>query len=208
MFYWYVLEHDYPPRTNYDSSSIHRYIVITGVIFLSDTGVMAFIFLPKIKYAKEGLPEGMTVVESMNLPSTVSQRQRRGTYVKPAAGASAYSGYSGVSRASTGSEYGAERRSSIDSPPPNSLDVIRSAASNEGSLDVSQVPEMEERQPSQGNGSQRRVTFDMSESSRDGDSFHSALGDSFHSALSDNPGDEEVVKKDETTCTASEPDAV
>ena len=68
---------------------------------------------------------------------------------------------------------------------------------------------MEERQPSQGNGSQRRVTFDMSESSRDGDSFHSALGDSFHSALSDNPGDgEEVVNKDETACTAGEPDAV
>eukprot|EP00984_Skeletonema_dohrnii_P009559 scaffold3657_cov114-Skeletonema_dohrnii-CCMP3373.AAC.5 len=44
-----------------------RYFVIAGVIFLTDTGVLALIFLPKIKYAKVGLPEGMTVIESFRI---------------------------------------------------------------------------------------------------------------------------------------------
>eukprot|EP00984_Skeletonema_dohrnii_P016559 scaffold7395_cov95-Skeletonema_dohrnii-CCMP3373.AAC.2 len=47
-----------------------RYIVIAGVIFLTDTGVLALIFLPKIKYAKVGLPEGLTVTESIGLRRT------------------------------------------------------------------------------------------------------------------------------------------
>lgn len=46
-------------------SAAARYIVIAGVIFLTDTGVLSFIFIPKIKFQSEGLPEGMSVVESM-----------------------------------------------------------------------------------------------------------------------------------------------
>lgn len=45
-----------------------RYFVMVGVIFLTDTGVLSLIFIPKIKYAKEGLPAGQTVIESINLP--------------------------------------------------------------------------------------------------------------------------------------------
>ncbi|KAL7532547.1 hypothetical protein ACHAXR_007278 [Thalassiosira sp. AJA248-18] len=51
-----------------DSASA-RYIVISGVIFLTDTGVLALIFLPKIKFQREGLPEGVTVAQSMNVHS-------------------------------------------------------------------------------------------------------------------------------------------
>ena len=47
-----------------------RYIVIAGVIFLTDTGVLALIFLPKIKYAKVGLPEGLSVADSVGLKRT------------------------------------------------------------------------------------------------------------------------------------------
>lgn len=42
-----------------------RYLVMAGVIFLTDTGVLALIFLPKIKYAKVGLPEGVSVIDSI-----------------------------------------------------------------------------------------------------------------------------------------------
>ena len=58
-----------------------RYIVIAGVIFLTDTGVLALIFVPKIKYAKEGLPEGLTVAESMKTsrPSILDSGSRRGS---------------------------------------------------------------------------------------------------------------------------------
>ena len=181
MFGWHVLKFVIIFQgTDHDPSLPHslysRYIVITGVIFLSDTGVMAFIFLPKIKYAKEGLPEGMSVVESMNLPSTVSQQQRNKSF---------------VSRASTGSDYGAERRASTDSSLQNNPKVIRSEASDEGSLDESQVPEMEERQLSQSSASQRRVTFDMSESSGEGGILEAAK-----------------AEKEEITCPADEAEDV
>eukprot|EP00984_Skeletonema_dohrnii_P029715 scaffold20560_cov93-Skeletonema_dohrnii-CCMP3373.AAC.3 len=57
-----------------------RYIVIAGVIFLTDTGVLALIFLPKIKYAKVGLPEGVTVTESIGLRRTnVKSQAGRGS---------------------------------------------------------------------------------------------------------------------------------
>ncbi|KAK1740327.1 GABA-B receptor [Skeletonema marinoi] len=57
-----------------------RYIVIAGVIFLTDTGVLALIFLPKIKYAKVGLPEGMTVTESIGIKRTnVKSQAGRGS---------------------------------------------------------------------------------------------------------------------------------
>lgn len=42
-----------------------RYLVMAGVIFLTDTGVLALIFLPKINYAKVGLPEGVSVIDSI-----------------------------------------------------------------------------------------------------------------------------------------------
>jgi len=55
-------------------SAAARYIVIAGVIFLTDTGVTSFIFMPKIKYQHEGLPLGMSVVESMNIRSSVRRK--------------------------------------------------------------------------------------------------------------------------------------
>lgn len=48
-------------------SGTASYIVIAGVIFLTDTGVVALILLPKIKFAKEGLPEGISVAQSVSL---------------------------------------------------------------------------------------------------------------------------------------------
>jgi len=54
-----------------------RYIVIAGVIFLTDTGVLSLIFIPKIKFQNEGLPEGVSVIESMNVrPSIVGLQSR------------------------------------------------------------------------------------------------------------------------------------
>ena len=54
-------------------SGTARYIVIAGVIFLTDTGVLALIFLPKIKYSKMGLAEGETVAGSMGISRTSLQ---------------------------------------------------------------------------------------------------------------------------------------
>uniref|UniRef100_A0A7S4K6M6 G-protein coupled receptors family 3 profile domain-containing protein n=1 Tax=Odontella aurita TaxID=265563 RepID=A0A7S4K6M6_9STRA len=51
-----------------DSASA-RYIIVTGVIFFTDTGVLALIFLPKIKFQRLGLPEGVTVAQSLRLHS-------------------------------------------------------------------------------------------------------------------------------------------
>mmetsp|Transcript_13530 Transcript_13530/g.22205 ORF Transcript_13530/g.22205 Transcript_13530/m.22205 type:complete len:954 (-) Transcript_13530:19-2880(-) len=61
-----------------------RYIVIAGVIFLTDTGVLALIFVPKIKFAKKGLPEGVTVAESIRMKrssASVISGSRRGSNV-------------------------------------------------------------------------------------------------------------------------------
>lgn len=57
-----------------DSTSA-RYFVIAGVIFLTDTGTCALIFLPKIMYQRKGLPEGVSVVQSINLGGGVSSRR-------------------------------------------------------------------------------------------------------------------------------------
>ena len=54
-----------------------RYFVIAGVIFLTDTGVLSLIFLPKIKFQRDGLPEGVSVVQSMNITSRASTGGRR-----------------------------------------------------------------------------------------------------------------------------------
>lgn len=51
------------------NSASARYIVIAGIIFLTDTGTLAFTFLPKIRSQQEGLPEGMSVTQSIQLPS-------------------------------------------------------------------------------------------------------------------------------------------
>jgi len=58
-------------------SAAARYIVIAGVIFLTDTGVLSFIFIPKIKYQNEGLPEGVTVAQSMRNVSTAGEPRSR-----------------------------------------------------------------------------------------------------------------------------------
>ena len=54
-----------------------RYIVIAGVIFLTDTGVLSLIFIPKIKFQNEGLPEGVSVIQSMNVRPSISGQQSR-----------------------------------------------------------------------------------------------------------------------------------
>jgi len=56
-----------------------RYFVIAGVIFLTDTGVLSLIFLPKIKFQRDGLPEGVSVVQSMNITSRASTVRRAST---------------------------------------------------------------------------------------------------------------------------------
>ena len=48
-------------------SAAAQYIVKAGVIFLTDTGVLSLIFVPKIRYQNVGLPEGMSVVQSINV---------------------------------------------------------------------------------------------------------------------------------------------
>jgi hypothetical protein len=58
-------------------SAVARYTVIAGVIFLTDTGVLSLIFIPKIKFQNEGLPEGMSVVQSMNIRSSVQMKASR-----------------------------------------------------------------------------------------------------------------------------------
>lgn len=62
-------------------SGTARYIVIAGVIFLTDTGVLALTFLPKIKYAREGLAEGETVAGGMGVNRTSMQSKGARTSV-------------------------------------------------------------------------------------------------------------------------------
>jgi hypothetical protein len=58
-------------------SAAARYIVMAGIIFLTDTGVLSLIFVPKIKYQNEGLPEGVSVAQSLAVrPSMVSPMSR------------------------------------------------------------------------------------------------------------------------------------
>jgi hypothetical protein len=59
------------------STAAARYIVIAGVIFLTDTGVLSLIFIPKIKFQSEGLPQGVSVIQSMNVRSSVMAQQSR-----------------------------------------------------------------------------------------------------------------------------------
>lgn len=51
-------------------SAAARYMVIAGVIFLTDTGVLSLIFIPKIKFQREGLPMGVSVAQSMAVNRT------------------------------------------------------------------------------------------------------------------------------------------
>ena len=48
-------------------SAAARYMVIAGVIFLTDTGVISLVFVPKIKFQKDGVPEGHSIAQSMNI---------------------------------------------------------------------------------------------------------------------------------------------
>ncbi len=48
-------------------SSAARYMVMAGVIFLTDTGVLSLVFVPKIKFQKDGLPMGVSVAQSLNV---------------------------------------------------------------------------------------------------------------------------------------------
>lgn len=42
-----------------------RYTILLGIIFLNDAGILCFIFIPKILFQRKGLPEGVTVSESI-----------------------------------------------------------------------------------------------------------------------------------------------
>lgn len=42
-----------------------RFIVITAIIFLEDFGILCFIMIPKILFVREGLPEGVSVGQSV-----------------------------------------------------------------------------------------------------------------------------------------------
>jgi len=46
-------------------SGAAQYIVLAGVIFLTDTGVLSFVFIPKIRFQKKGIPEGVSVMQSI-----------------------------------------------------------------------------------------------------------------------------------------------
>jgi len=48
-------------------SAAARYMVIAGVIFLTDTGVLSLVFAPKIKFQKDGLPTGVSVAQSLSV---------------------------------------------------------------------------------------------------------------------------------------------
>merc|ERR1719203_127626 len=41
------------------------FVVLVGIIFLNDAGILCFIFIPKIRFQQAGLPEGVTVIESI-----------------------------------------------------------------------------------------------------------------------------------------------
>lgn len=92
-----------------------RYIVIAGVIFLTDTGVLALIFIPKIKYAKIGLPEGMSAAESVGIKRAAARRSNYKSNV-----------------ASTGpissSVEAIRKRATMDSMPPSAVEEIRRRA--------------------------------------------------------------------------------
>ena len=46
-------------------STVARFIVLAMIIFLNDAGILCFIFIPKMMYVRQGLPDGVTVGESV-----------------------------------------------------------------------------------------------------------------------------------------------
>mmetsp|Transcript_882 Transcript_882/g.2138 ORF Transcript_882/g.2138 Transcript_882/m.2138 type:complete len:99 (+) Transcript_882:535-831(+) len=56
-----------------------KFIVLSSVVFLNDAGILCFVFVPKMKFVKEGLPEGVAVVHSVfpNRRSSLGQIQDR-----------------------------------------------------------------------------------------------------------------------------------
>eukprot|EP00543_Licmophora_paradoxa_P003371 CAMPEP_0202444922 /NCGR_PEP_ID=MMETSP1360-20130828/3835_1 /ASSEMBLY_ACC=CAM_ASM_000848 /TAXON_ID=515479 /ORGANISM="Licmophora paradoxa, Strain CCMP2313" /LENGTH=330 /DNA_ID=CAMNT_0049061023 /DNA_START=254 /DNA_END=1246 /DNA_ORIENTATION=- len=46
-------------------SVVAQYIVLSCLVFLNDSGILAFVFFPKMNFVKEGLPEGVSVTQSV-----------------------------------------------------------------------------------------------------------------------------------------------
>jgi len=46
-------------------NSVAQFIVLASIVFLNDIGVLCFIFIPKVHYVEKGIPEGLSVVQTI-----------------------------------------------------------------------------------------------------------------------------------------------
>mmetsp|Transcript_4208 Transcript_4208/g.6153 ORF Transcript_4208/g.6153 Transcript_4208/m.6153 type:complete len:975 (-) Transcript_4208:117-3041(-) len=53
-----------------------RFIVLSSIVFLSDIGILCFVFIPKMMFLKEGLPEGVRVNESITIDTMQKAKNR------------------------------------------------------------------------------------------------------------------------------------
>eukprot|EP00521_Asterionellopsis_glacialis_P009047 CAMPEP_0195283310 /NCGR_PEP_ID=MMETSP0707-20130614/1897_1 /TAXON_ID=33640 /ORGANISM="Asterionellopsis glacialis, Strain CCMP134" /LENGTH=975 /DNA_ID=CAMNT_0040342455 /DNA_START=118 /DNA_END=3045 /DNA_ORIENTATION=- len=53
-----------------------RFIVLSSIVFLSDMGILCFVFIPKMMFLKEGLPEGVRVNESITVDTMQKAKNR------------------------------------------------------------------------------------------------------------------------------------
>lgn len=41
------------------------YVVLSAIVFINDFAILCFIFIPKIKHQKQGLPDGVSTAQSV-----------------------------------------------------------------------------------------------------------------------------------------------
>jgi len=118
-----------------DSSST-RFVVLSSIVFLSDIGILCFVFIPKILFAKEGLPEGVTVGESIT-----ADAMKKAVNREVARRSISFSAYSlppqGSSRASIEEEFDRSNSNSAGNLPPAIPEGTEEPSSSEKSLKLS-----------------------------------------------------------------------
>jgi hypothetical protein len=86
LFVAEVLVIGIPVLVAVQDSPAARYIVIAAIIILNDIGILCFVFLPKMRYQKEGLPEGVGIGESIDraaMSRAISRRSQSFSVTAP-----------------------------------------------------------------------------------------------------------------------------
>lgn len=142
-------------------SAAARYMVIAGVIFLTDTGVISLVFVPKIKFQKDGVPEGHSIAQSMNIGRSSRQVSMSSFHVNSTAEISK-NGHGASTRGSSSNRFLGDSSAEIikeDSgkfETPDGVDVESSELQSSGELKTSDKDTSGEMRKS---SSRNSVTF-------------------------------------------------